>query len=177
MADQSSEEAARLHKFVDPVSYLSAFVSNGVRPDGRSCSTARNVTLNIGSISTANGSAMVKLGQTCVLAAVKMELSNPPLECPSRGYLVCNIDQSSSSLSEALSGPPTSEAQSLSQTLQDLLSRFVDCDDLILVESKLCWTVYVDVVCLCNSGNVWDACVLASTVALINSLSSLELFP
>ncbi len=35
--------------------------------------------------------------------------------------------------------------------------------------------MYVDVVCLCNNGNVWDACVLASTVALINSKFVTEL--
>ena len=27
----------------------------------------------------------------------------------------------------------------------------------------------MDVVCLCNSGNVWDACILAATAALLDS--------
>lgn len=65
---------------------------------------------------------------------------------------MCNIEQTSSSLPEVGSGPP-STAQSLSQSLQDLLSRlvqyiirgnlcndyfrYVDYEDLILVESKV----------------------------------------
>lgn len=66
---------------------------------------------------------------------------------------MCNIEQTSSSLPEVGSGPPSSTAQSLSQSLQDLLSRlvqyiirgnlcndyfrYVDYEDLILVESKV----------------------------------------
>ena len=40
---------------------------------------------------------------------------------------------------------------------------------LCVAEEKLCWSLYVDVVCLCDNGNVYDATYLAATAALKNS--------
>ena len=45
----------------------------------------------------------------------------------------------------------------------------VDLKSLCVAEDKLCWALYVDVVCLCDCGNVHDAIFLAATAALRNS--------
>ena len=42
-----------------------------------------------------------------------------------------------------------------------------------MAEDKLCWVLYLDVVCLCDNGNVNDAVFLAATAALRNSQFSL----
>ena len=45
----------------------------------------------------------------------------------------------------------------------------IDLKSLCVAEEKLCWALYVDVVCLCDNGNVYDATYLAATAALKNS--------
>ena len=47
--------------------------------------------------------------------------------------------------------------------------RCVEVKDLIVAQDKLCWVLYLDVVCLCDNGNVGDAVFLAATAALRNS--------
>ena len=45
----------------------------------------------------------------------------------------------------------------------------MDPKALCVAEKELCWVLYVDVVCLCDNGNLHDACFLAATAALMNS--------
>ena len=47
--------------------------------------------------------------------------------------------------------------------------RCVDVKDLIVGQDNLCWVLYLDVVCLCDNGNVRDAVFFAATAALRNS--------
>jgi RNase PH-related exoribonuclease len=42
-----------------------------VRPDGRSLQEFRPVSINVGSIKTAEGSAIVKIGNTVVVCGIK----------------------------------------------------------------------------------------------------------
>jgi len=73
----------RLH----PRTYLERFLAEGVRPDGRNLEEWRTIELNVGSISTANGSALVKLGQTTIVCGVKAEIAEPELDCEDEGFL------------------------------------------------------------------------------------------
>lgn len=47
------------------------FKAQGVRPDGRSLQKFRPVSINVGSIKTAEGSAIVKIGNTVVVCGIK----------------------------------------------------------------------------------------------------------
>jgi exosome complex component RRP43 len=47
------------------------FKAQDVRPDGRSLQTFRPVSINVGSIKTAEGSAIVKIGNTMVVCGIK----------------------------------------------------------------------------------------------------------
>ena len=52
----------------------------------------------------------------------------------------------------------------------------VDLESLCVAREKLCWSLYVDVVCLCDDGNVYDAVFLAASAALKNSEPSPSLY-
>lgn len=59
----------------------------GVRPDGRSSLLAiRPVSISVGSIGTADGSSVVRQGQTVVTCGVKLELAEPKAETPNQGF-------------------------------------------------------------------------------------------
>lgn len=57
-----------------PEQYYKRFLASGVRPDGRNFGRARPTTIGIEAVSTADASALVKIGSTTILAGVKLEV-------------------------------------------------------------------------------------------------------
>lgn len=62
-----------------PEQYYSRFISQNTRPDGRTLGRARIATVGLGVISTADSSALVRIGATSVIAAVKLEVRSQQL--------------------------------------------------------------------------------------------------
>lgn len=60
-----------LCRTLHPVKYYRDYLSHGVRPDGRGFDKFRPIILNLGSIDTADGSAIAKIGQTTVVCGIK----------------------------------------------------------------------------------------------------------
>jgi polyribonucleotide nucleotidyltransferase len=73
----------RLH----PKAYLERFIAEHVRPDGREASDWRDLFVHVGPIETADGSALVRLGDTTIVCGVKAEITEPDLERPTEGFL------------------------------------------------------------------------------------------
>ena len=61
-----------------PDQYYARFVAEGLRPDGRPLARARPTTIALGAVSTADSSALVKIGSTTVMAGIKLEARAPP---------------------------------------------------------------------------------------------------
>ncbi|XP_061658902.1 exosome complex component RRP43 [Syngnathoides biaculeatus] len=158
-------------KTAEPLEYHRSFLKENCRPDGRELSEFRTTTINIGSISTAEGSALVKLGNTTVICGVKAELANPPVEAPEKGFIVPNVDLPPLCSSQFRPGPPGEQAQAASQFMADVIesSEVLQMEDLCIERGKLCWSLYCDLMCLDYDGNVLDACVSALLAALKNT--------
>lgn len=58
-------------RIIHPVKYYRDFLNNDIRPDGRQLNTFRPVIINVDSIGTADGSAIVKIGNTTVVCGIK----------------------------------------------------------------------------------------------------------
>jgi exosome complex component RRP43 len=157
----------RLH----PRAYFERFVSEKVRPDGREFDEWRDVSVNVGSISTANGSALVRMGDTTIVCGVKAEIAEPELDRPGEGYLVPNIDLPAICSPKFKSGPPAEEAQVLSDRLNDALiaSGVVSLSSLCIHPGKAVWVLYVDATCINYNGNAFDATLIAMVAALKNT--------
>lgn len=110
----------------------------------RLCSRVDELTLPSGSISTADGSSLVKMGGTTVVCGVKAELAEPELDTPDQGFLggsssspsssqpsdprspvVPNVDLAAICSPKFKPGPPSEEAQALSERLNAALVRYV----------------------------------------------------
>lgn len=139
-----------------------------VRSDGRDLKERRDTALNIGSISTADGSALVKMGCTTVVCGVKAELAEPAVTEPKQGFIVPNVDLLPLCSPLFKPGPPSEQAQVLSKMMLDILtsSDSIDLEKLCIQEGKLSWCLNVDMTCLDYDGNLAEACVLAATAAL-----------
>lgn len=119
-------------------------------------------------IQTADGSAIVKLGNTAVVCGIKAELAEPKATEPDRGFIVPNIELTPLCASKFRPGAPTEEAQTLALNLNDIVSqsRCFALKDLCIARERLVWVLYCDVVCLNYDGCVLDAAVLAVMTAL-----------
>ena len=58
-----------------PEAYYSEFLRQGLRPDGRKFDEARDTTLGVDVVSTADASALIRLGSSSAIAGVKLEVS------------------------------------------------------------------------------------------------------
>ncbi|XP_022323921.1 exosome complex component RRP43-like [Crassostrea virginica] len=154
-----------------PKEYFRKFLEQEVRPDGRELGETRTTVINVGCLSTANGSALVKIGNTAVMCGIKAELAKPKTEEPSSGFLVPNVELSPMCSPQFRPGLPGEQARVLSQFMLEVIknSKCIDVQKLCIVSGKLVWTLYCDIVCLDYDGNVTDACVLSLLAALNNT--------
>jgi len=141
-----------------------------VRPDGRGFLEFRDCSINVGSISTADGSSLVRLGDTTVVCGVKAEIAEPDLDAPDDGFLVPNLDLSPLCSPKYKPGPPSNDAQMLSSRLNEalILSNVLPTRSLCIQSGKFAWVLYVDATCINYNGNVFDATLLAMVAALKN---------
>ncbi|TIB95991.1 ribosomal protein S5 domain 2-like protein [Wallemia mellicola] len=170
MSFEQTEIDAATYRRLRPREYLNRFLGNDLRMDGRRLDEFRSTSINQGSIDTANGSAVVRLGNTTMIAGVKLKTALPD---PNReaGYVVPNIDLNPISNSKYKPGPPSEEAQVLSSRINDVLlsSGVLNQKDLTIEQGKAVWVVYIDVVCINFDGNAFDAALIAIVAALRNT--------
>ncbi|XP_053444639.1 exosome complex component RRP43-like [Nycticebus coucang] len=156
-------------KTVELLDYYKRFMKENCHHDGRELGEFRTITVNISSISTADDSALVKLGNTTVLWGVKVEFAAPPTDAPDKGYVVPNVDLPPLCSLRFRSGPPEEEAQVSSQIIAEVTenSQIIQ-KDLCISPGKLAWVLYCDLICLDYDGNILDACPFALLAALKN---------
>ncbi|KAL1759689.1 ribosomal protein S5 domain 2-type protein, partial [Schizophyllum commune] len=154
----------RLH----PRIYYERFLEERVRPDGREFDAWRDVAVNVGSISTADGSSLVRLGDTTIVCGVKAEIAQPDLDSPEDGFIVPNVDLPAICSPKFKPGPPTEEAQVLSDRLNEVLTAHdvLPTSSLIIHPGKAAWVLYIDATCINYDGNAFDATLIAMIAAL-----------
>ena len=74
-----------------PDQFLAKFVEAGVRPDGRPLGLPRPTSIGLGAVSTADASALVKVGSTTALAGIKCEVMPAAADAPDQGRLVLQV--------------------------------------------------------------------------------------
>jgi len=153
---------------LQPEEFYRQHIEAGVRPDGRQLGERRAIAVSAGNISTADGSAIVRQGGTTVVCGVRAELAPPRPEEPDRGYLVPNISIPAMCSPAFKPGPPSIAAQAATQFLSRVLetSECVATTDLLVSKGRLAWCLYIDLVALDHSGNIWDAALAAMLAAL-----------
>lgn len=151
-----------------PREYLQRFLNNEVRPDGRSPTTARKVNITLGSIGTAVGSAMLKLGRTTAVAGVHATLVQPAAGAPDQGILDVAVELLSMAAAQYKSGRSSDEALCLTEYVRSLLAPHVDLSKLCVEEGLLAWRLRLTAYCIDNDGNLEDAVLLAAVAAMKN---------
>ncbi|HMD78400.1 MAG TPA: exosome complex component Rrp42, partial [Nitrososphaerales archaeon] len=143
-------------------------LSRGQRADGRALDQPRPLSIEVGLIQKANGSARVRLGNTDVIAGVKIATGTPFPDTPDKGLLVVNAELLPLASPYAEPGPPSEEAIELARVVDRGIreSEMVDLTKLCLIEGKSVVTVFVDCNVMNVDGNLFDATSYAVVAAL-----------
>ncbi len=146
-------------------------LADGKRIDGRGLDEARPLTIETGLIQKANGSARVTLGNTQVIAGVKIATGTPFPDTPNKGILVVNAEILPMSSPYAEPGPPSEDAIELARVVDRGIreSEMVDMTKLCVVEGKTVVAVFVDCNVMNVDGNLFDATSYAVVAALRTS--------
>ena len=159
---------AAAFKRLYPHEYYAKFISEGARPDGRPLARARPSSVAIGVAGTAHGSALVKVGRTTVMAAVKLEACQPDPDAPDRGFLDVVVEFPPMCSASTRPGRPNEDAHFVARRIEDALldSAAIDKRKLTIKEGLWVWKICLDVYCLDHDGSVLDAGLMAALAAL-----------
>lgn len=83
----SKLSTAEVFRTLHPKDFLKKFIDKGVRPDNRDLLEFRIPIIKTNVISSCEGSAIVKLGDTSVICGVRVEVAQPRWDHPDGGYL------------------------------------------------------------------------------------------
>ncbi|CAL4167116.1 unnamed protein product [Meganyctiphanes norvegica] len=148
--------------------YIVDGVKLGIRIDGRERLDYRNLEIETGLVSTANGSARVRLARTDILVTVKMEMEPPRPDQPTNGNLYFFVNCSANAAPEFEGRGGDDLATSLSGMLERVYSspQTLDTSKLVVVPGKFVKALYVDIEILECEGNLFDAVSLGVKAAL-----------
>ncbi|MEB3759845.1 MAG: exosome complex protein Rrp42 [Desulfurococcales archaeon] len=148
-----------------------SLLKKGLRDDERDLYTPRRIEIQLGVIEKAEGSALVKLGNTQVLAGVKVEVGSPFRDTPDEGVLTVNAEFVPLASPYFEPGPPDENAVELARVVDRSLREVmaVDRKSLVLIPGEKVWVVFVDLYILDHDGNLFDASMLAAMAALLNT--------
>ncbi|MDG7000832.1 MAG: exosome complex protein Rrp42 [Nitrososphaerota archaeon] len=148
---------------------MNEVLSKGKRLDGRGFQDGRELIVETGVIEKAEGSARVKLGNTEVIAGVKVSLGTPFPDTPDKGLLVVSAEILPLASPYAEPGPPDENTIELARVTDRGVreSGMIDVSKLVLVEGKHVYAVFVDVSIINVDGNLFDATSYSVIAALL----------
>ncbi len=149
--------------------YIESVIAKQMRMDGRKFDEYRKIEIEYGiSSKSAEGSARVKIGDTEVVAGIKLELGTPFPDKPNEGSIMVNVELLPLSSTLFESGPPSIDAIELSRVTDRGIreSKALDFKKLCVKEGEKVWLVFIDIYPINAGGNLFDACNLVTLAAL-----------
>lgn len=150
--------------------YINELLGKGTREHERGPLDYRTIKLETGKIPHAEGSALVDIGNTKVLAGVKIGVGTPMPDRPGEGVLMTGGELLPLASPNYETGPPSPDAIEFARVVDRGIraAGIVDTTKLVVDEEKV-WNVYVDLYVLNYDGNLFDAGTLAATSALLSA--------
>ena len=167
---QSDSLQADAFKKLYPREFFSRFIEDGIRPDGRPIGRCRPSTIGLDVVSTADSSALVKIGSTTALAGVKLEVMPPKEDLPNLGQLVIQVEMTALASSGHRPGRFSEEAASIQECISSCLeaSSAIHLEDLCIDPGRAAWCIYLDIYILDAAGALLDTALLAAIACLAN---------
>lgn len=146
-------------------------LAKGKRLSKRGLFDTREISIELNTLQNADGSCILSLGKTKVIAGIKLLPEKPFPDTPDEGSISVNVELSPMSDPNFDTGPPDEVSIELSRVVDRALreSKGIDWKKLCIKEGKFVWMIYVDIYIMNNDGNLFDACEYASLIAIKNA--------
>lgn len=146
-------------------------IKEGKRLDLRKFDEYRKIEFRKEFSENAEGSAVVKIGETEVVAGVKMLPDKPYPDTPDQGTISVGAELLPIASPSFESGPPSGQSIELARVVDRGIreSKALDFKELCIREGELSWIVFIDVYALNDSGNLFDASSIAALLSLIDA--------
>lgn len=150
--------------------YIKDLLTRGTREDGRDPAQYRPIKIKVGTMPNAEGSAEVTIGNTRVLAGIKLGVGSPMPDKPEDGNIITGAELLPIASESFETGPPSPEAVELARVIDRGIraSGMIDTKSMF-IEAEKVWEVFIDVYILNYDGNLFDAGTLAAATALNNT--------
>nr|KXH72817.1 MAG: hypothetical protein AM324_00405 [Candidatus Thorarchaeota archaeon SMTZ1-83] len=167
MGDFSAEVISHIDR-----NYIADLLAKGERVDGREFGEYRPIEIEPNPVAAkAEGSAMVRLGGTSVVAGVKVLTGEPYPDTPDEGVVMVTAELApiASPLFEL--GPPKEDAIELARVVDRGVreSESVDVHKLCIEPGKKVYMIFCDIYPLEYDGNLIDASSIAANAALLGT--------
>src|SRR3990170_5963308 len=147
---------------------IKQFLNEGKRFDGRQPDEFREIFIETGVSNRAEGSARVRIGNTEVIAGVKLDVATPYPDSPDKGNLIVSAELLPLSSERFESGPPKFSAIEIGRLTDRAIreSKFIQMEKLCIKQGEKVWAVFIDIYSLNYDGNLMDAAGIAAVAAL-----------
>ena len=151
--------------------YLINLAKNGKRADGRKPDEFRKIEIETNIIQKAEGSARVKIGNTQVVAGIKMDVGEPYPDSPNEGVMTTAAELIPLASPDFEAGPPREDSIELARVVDRGIreSKLIDVEKLCIEPHEKVWIVFIDIHIIDYDGNLFDAASLASLAALMTA--------
>ncbi len=147
--------------------FIRELTKKNQRQDAREFLQYRDVSIQKNVFQNCEGSAICSIGDTKVLAGVKVDLAEPFSDRPKEGVLSVGCEFSPIAHSSFEPGPPREEAIELARVVDRGIraANAIDLNKLFVANGKVLG-VFIDLYILDHNGNLTDAAALAAMSAL-----------
>src|SRR3989338_4474494 len=151
--------------------YAYELIQKGMRIDERKFDEFRKIKIRTDVSNKAEGSAHVTLGETQVIAGVKLKTGEPYPDTPNEGTLIVSAEFTPLASPEFESGPPGEDAIELARVVDRGIreSKTIEMEKLVITPGEKVRSVFVDIYIIDNQGNLMNAAALAALSALLNA--------
>ncbi len=152
-------------------SHINSLVKKDQRIDGRNFLDYRKISVETDVILKAEGSARVKIGNTDIIAGVKISLGPPFPDTPDRGVITVNAELTALASPIFEPGPPNEDSVEVARVVDRGIrhSEIVDYSKLCLIPGEQVFIIFIDLYVLSYDGNMFDAGTLAGVAALLSA--------
>jgi exosome complex component RRP42 len=146
-------------------------IKNGKREDTRGFNDLRNLEVKSSVLSSADGSAWVKLGNTEVIAGIKFAVGTPYPDSPDEGSMSLNLELTGISSPDFSTGPPKIDALEYGRVADRAIrsAEVIDFKKLSIVSGEKVFILFIDCIAINADGNLIDATEIAALIALKNA--------
>lgn len=145
-------------------------LKKGERADGRSPNDYREVEVQKGAVSTADGSALASIGGSKVLCGIKFDIMTPFPDRPEEGVFMTMAEFSPLASPMFEPGPPRENSIELSRVVDRGIrsAEVIDTASFFIEEGKVLG-LFIDMYVLDHAGNLTDTAALAAAAALADT--------